>query len=282
MKIKMKMRIHSEPLEPGGETILQTRIPSDLALITPLAVRLTQQLITDGWIHEAERARFEVCFEEAIKNAIVHGNKEDPARWVSARLFSDSHGWGASIEDQGMGFTEDQVPDPHHPDYPWLEHGRGIHILEQTFDVVDYHDGGRTLLLSKAGERVSAGGGTEVPVEAGGAPLSFTGSDRILIARLRIAGMDEETINGIFRDLLAEVETRHPEVLVVNLSAVPYFSSHALGRLVSLYKTCTRLQAKFCLAGVPEDMRQVIIAMHLDSIFPSYESVEEAVGKFRT
>lgn len=275
------MKMHPGPLAPRGETILQSRIPSDLALLTPLAVRLTQQLISDGWIHEEDRSRFEVCFEEAIKNAIVHGNKEDPSRWVSARLFSDNLGWGVAIEDQGTGFTEDQVPDPHHPDYPWMEHGRGIHILEQTFDVVDYHDGGRTLLLSKVGERVSDGGGMEDPLEVGGAPLSFTGSGKILVARLRFAGMDEEHINGLFKDLLAALEMQHPEVLVVNLSAVPYFSSHALGRLVSLYKSCTRMQAGFCLAGVSEDMRQVIIAMHLDSIFPSYDSVEEAVGQFR-
>jgi hypothetical protein len=44
----MNMKMHPGPLAPRGETIVQTRIPSDLALLTPLAVRLAQQLVTDG------------------------------------------------------------------------------------------------------------------------------------------------------------------------------------------------------------------------------------------
>ena len=58
----------------------------------------------DGRGYELDEFHDRLILDEAITNAIVHGNAEDPARSVDVRLFCREDCWGVEIADEGEGF----------------------------------------------------------------------------------------------------------------------------------------------------------------------------------
>ena len=142
------MNFHSKDVTPRGETLIEKTVPSDLAAKTPLIVCLSNKLVELELIDETDRDRLEVCFEEVLNNAMIHGNECDTQRSVHARLFQDDAGWGLQVTDEGAGFSPDRIPDPEDPDFPWMEHGRGVHMMNLIADDVEFFSGGRTVVLT--------------------------------------------------------------------------------------------------------------------------------------
>ena len=142
------VRINAEPRGPVGDTLSETTMPSDLSMKTALIVRFSAELLEADLIVEEDREKIEVCFEEALKNAIVHGNGLQPERTLHARLFRTEHSWGLELTDQGAGFTSSDVPDPDDPDFPWREDGRGIQMMQHIAQDVRFFAGGRTVVIS--------------------------------------------------------------------------------------------------------------------------------------
>ncbi len=141
------MKIHETRAHIQGETLFETRVPTDLEIKTPLAIRIGSELLARGLIDDDDREKIEIAFEEAIKNAMVHGNRQDPELAVSVQVFSDGEGWGVSVQDQGEGFSEEMIVDAGHPEFPWMDHGRGIHLMRHLMDSVEYFYGGRQVVL---------------------------------------------------------------------------------------------------------------------------------------
>ncbi|HEY9880138.1 MAG TPA: ATP-binding protein, partial [Leptolyngbyaceae cyanobacterium] len=96
--------------------------------------------------------------QEALVNASKHGNGLDPAKKVSVRFstFGDYYWW--VIADQGSGFKPpNQCGDMLYQDcfHQVDECGRGLYILYQIFDDVQWSRGGRELHLCKQVRRRS-------------------------------------------------------------------------------------------------------------------------------
>ena len=54
-----------------------------------------------------------VALTEAVENAIVHGNKNNPAKNVEIIFVSKPEGLSFTIKDEGKGFDINQIPDPY-------------------------------------------------------------------------------------------------------------------------------------------------------------------------
>lgn len=82
-------------------------------------------------------------------NAIEHGNKMDPGKLVDITytLFEDRLEF--EIKDEGKGFSPDAVPNPTVREGLVRERGRGIFLVSQVVDQIEYVDGGATARLSK-------------------------------------------------------------------------------------------------------------------------------------
>lgn len=89
--------------------------------------------------------------QEALVNAAKHGNNLDPSKTVLVRfsLIDNQYWW--IISDQGCGFTPNcQEDDP--TDYlpvDYSENGRGMCLLHQIFDQVEWNRKGTELRLCK-------------------------------------------------------------------------------------------------------------------------------------
>ena len=81
---------------------------------------------------------------EAAKNAILHGNKQNPQKEVTISFENKINGLSFVIEDQGEGFDVETVPNPLEIEetlYP--EAGKGIYLIRSLADKVAYRAEGK-------------------------------------------------------------------------------------------------------------------------------------------
>lgn len=119
--------------------------PSTLYLCPVLDLLLAK--VPDQWHNEIR-----LGLQEALVNAAKHGNKLDPGKKVSVRFsVVENHYWWV-ISDQGGEHRGDCFLDPESvnflPDRE-SECGRGLFIIHQIFDRVQWDDEGRELKLCK-------------------------------------------------------------------------------------------------------------------------------------
>jgi anti-sigma regulatory factor (Ser/Thr protein kinase) len=90
--------------------------------------------------------------QEALVNAAKHGNNLDPGKTVVVRfsLIDNQYWW--VISDQGKGFIPSSAPNENPTEYlppDESENGRGLCLLHQIFDQVEWNHKGTELRLCK-------------------------------------------------------------------------------------------------------------------------------------
>jgi len=93
-----------------------------------------------------------LSLEEAMMNAIKHGNRLDPRKKVYIAATVNSRQAEIIVEDEGPGFHRHAVPDPTLPENIEKCSGRGIHLIEAYMDEVQWSHGGRRLRMIKRNE----------------------------------------------------------------------------------------------------------------------------------
>lgn len=85
---------------------------------------------------------------ESVNNAILHGNKTDMGKNVrlSANLLEGQILF--SISDEGPGFNYKDLPDPTSPENVEKIGGRGIFLMKNLADEIQFKDEGRTVELT--------------------------------------------------------------------------------------------------------------------------------------
>jgi len=92
-------------------------------------------------------ARLMLTVSEAATNAVVHGNQLDPAK--KATIHAESNGKTLTFitTDEGDGFEPEEVPSPLEEENLLKPSGRGVFLMQEYADGVEYQDEGRTLIL---------------------------------------------------------------------------------------------------------------------------------------
>ncbi len=98
-----------------------------------------------------ERAVFGVrlAIEEAVINAIKHGNRMDKAKRVIITYSVDERECAISVEDEGQGFDPSSVPDPTADENLELTHGRGLVLIRAYMDDVKFNKKGNRITMRK-------------------------------------------------------------------------------------------------------------------------------------
>ena len=94
-----------------------------------------------------------------------------------------------------------------------------------------------------------------------------------------IGGMDRiEQIRSTLHSLVRE---QQPRKLVIDFSAVCFFSSQMLGLLVDLWRRMKNAGGNLLISGINPQLTRVFRITHLDKIFDFYEDTEAAVAALR-
>ena len=92
-----------------------------------------------------------VAITEAVNNAMVHGNGSDESKNVNLSFNHYGDEYKFVIIDEGEGFDYNNVPDPTSPENIEKPDGRGIFLMKNLANEVNYFDGGsRVELVFKA------------------------------------------------------------------------------------------------------------------------------------
>jgi serine/threonine-protein kinase RsbW len=128
---------------------IEASMPTEIKAISPLVNRLIR-LIGGSRCVAGNESAVELALQEALSNAVVHGNGMDAHKLVRIRC-QCALGKGVSIvvRDQGHGFDPKAVPDPLAVERLEAEHGRGIHLMKLAMDEVWFERGGTEVHMRK-------------------------------------------------------------------------------------------------------------------------------------
>ena len=98
---------------------------------------------------EAAKFAIKLALEEALNNAIKHGNGYDPAKTIEVLFNVNSRQTEITITDQGDGFDPAAVPDPRADENLEKPCGRGILLMRAYMDEVQYSEKGSQVYMVK-------------------------------------------------------------------------------------------------------------------------------------
>lgn len=114
--------------------IYEKEIPSDLRKMPEIIRAALDKLTERGWIPQESQFELHLCLEEALVNAINHGNQGDPCLAVRIRIQEEGDTCRITVQDEGNGFQPALVPEPDLN----TEGGRGICLIRHFMDSVKY------------------------------------------------------------------------------------------------------------------------------------------------
>lgn len=127
---------------------LSVRIPSD----TTEGLAVQERIIALMEQHEYSMRdifAMRLSLEEAITNAIRHGNKGADDKSVAIEAEVSDERLRVVVQDEGEGFVPDEVPDPTTLEFIERPSGRGLMLMRAYLNFVEYTDGGRTLTMER-------------------------------------------------------------------------------------------------------------------------------------
>jgi len=90
-----------------------------------------------------------LALEEALVNAIKHGNRLDPRKKVDVRFLVRPDLFEIRIADEGPGFDPGDVPDPKADENLTRPGGRGLLLMRHYMTEVIVHPPGNQLTMTK-------------------------------------------------------------------------------------------------------------------------------------
>ncbi len=93
------------------------------------------------------RLHLRVGLTEAIANAMLYGSREDRDKRVRVEVRFTDEDVTVRVTDQGTGFDPDTIPDPTLPENLTQPNGRGIFLIRQLMDRVEYNAAGNSILM---------------------------------------------------------------------------------------------------------------------------------------
>lgn len=130
---------------------IEFELPSDLSLMNGVLHYLNEHVARLGVIRP-DRSNLFIALDEAFVNAVKHGNKNDPDKLVRITADLSPNEARFTIEDEGDGFNVNEIPDPLDPTNLFKTSGRGVLLIYNIMDEVEYNERGNRLTMVKRPE----------------------------------------------------------------------------------------------------------------------------------
>jgi len=129
--------------------LLDLRIPADFEAIGRVTDTISG-ILERLEVQEEKRHEISLAVQEALANAVVHGCKNDPSKEIRCRLRRDSQGAiVVTVTDPGPGFSPATLADPKQPERLYRSNGRGVYLIRQLMDEVQFENGGNQITMRK-------------------------------------------------------------------------------------------------------------------------------------
>ena len=123
-------------------------IPSETENIRDVEESLSEAL-GDADFSDDDVFAVRLALDEALANAIKHGNRYDAAKKVSVRFQISNASVTIVVADEGDGFDYNNLPDPTAPDRLELPSGRGLLLMRSYMDKIAFNEKGNEVTMVK-------------------------------------------------------------------------------------------------------------------------------------
>lgn len=138
----------------AGKVFFKRQFSSTYEAMTSALQSAVAALEEHDWIAPDEEFYARLCLEEALVNAIKHGNAEEEDRQVWLEMAEDGDTCHISIRDEGLGFCCDKITVPDCA----RKGGRGLCLIQHFMDHVGYDRARNSFEMAFRRKTLSKGG----------------------------------------------------------------------------------------------------------------------------
>jgi serine/threonine-protein kinase RsbW len=126
---------------------LVLELSNDLRAIERSVTYLMEQGREAGFDEARLRLNFRVGLTEALANAMLYGNCRDPRKRVRLEAVLSRHEVVVQVTDEGGGFDPNHISDPTLPENRLRPGGRGLFLIRQLMDEVEFNEKGNSIRM---------------------------------------------------------------------------------------------------------------------------------------
>jgi serine/threonine-protein kinase RsbW len=128
---------------------VRVTLAADRKAVDPVVAQVMESVRATKCVDGKEDS-IELALHEALANAVVHGAKEDPTKIVECLVACDEQrGVLIIVRDPGPGFDPRSIPTCTMGENLYSNHGRGIFLINQLMDKVEFHKNGTEIHMVK-------------------------------------------------------------------------------------------------------------------------------------
>ncbi len=128
---------------------VRVTLAADRKSVDPVVAQV-MRAIRDTKCIDGKADAVELALQEALANAVIHGAKEDPSKIVECVVVCDEQrGVLIIVRDPGPGFDPKTIPSCTVGENLYSNHGRGIFLINQLMDEVEFRKNGTEIHMVK-------------------------------------------------------------------------------------------------------------------------------------
>ena len=124
---------------------LKVTLAADRDAIDPV-VQGIMEVVRETNCATGKEDAIELALSEALANAVVHGAKADPKKIIECDVV---RGMLIIVRDPGPGFDPNSIPSPVMGENIYSNHGRGIFLINELMDEVQFKNNGKEIHMLK-------------------------------------------------------------------------------------------------------------------------------------
>jgi serine/threonine-protein kinase RsbW len=124
------------------------KIPSDISEIRKVSCAIIED-VAPREKNESKVFDIRLSTEEAVRNAIIHGNKSDASKSVTVTYWVEAGNLHIEVEDEGGGFDYKNIPNPTEKENIMKNSGRGVYLIRRLMNRVEFNESGNVIRMVK-------------------------------------------------------------------------------------------------------------------------------------
>ena len=133
-------------MKEGFSIVTEVVLPSDYQALIDVE-KIVGYVCDEFGVQEDAFGNVLIAVSEAVNNAIQHGNKNNPKAKVEIKVANQDDTFCIQIKDEGQGFSYQDLPDPTAPENLLKDSGRGVFLMKNLADEVEFQNTGSTVNL---------------------------------------------------------------------------------------------------------------------------------------
>lgn len=254
-------------------SLCEQTIQNNIVSAKTVEDKIIEAAEANGYDEEAVFA-LRLSLEEALANAIRHGNQCESGKSIRIDYQVTSKSVEINIADEGDGFTPADVPDPTTEDKLEIPSGRGILLMRAYMDVVEYNDKGNGIRLVKYNHPPSQN--SWVAETTGQLEINVADYEKHTVLSLSGAADMAET-QALAKLLDGIIDDGHVD-LIFDLAHLNFICSLGLGVLIKSQNRCRQQQGNVVLVAPQPPVMRVLKTTRLTDLFKICNSVQAALN----